>query len=153
MVPRWKPAFVVEGPDFRFGRGRAGSIETLRGGEAEHGYRTLVIDPVTASLANTCLVTVSSSLVRQLIGQGRVGDAAALLGRPYEITCPVVAGDRRGRGLGVPTANLDHGEMLLPADGVYAGRTLAWMRSNRPNYLPVSPRPILPPPAFMVAPV
>ncbi len=122
VVPRWKPAFIVEGPDFRFGRGRAGSIETLRGAEAEHGYRTLVIDPVIASLVNRCLVTVSSSLVRQLIGQGRVGDAAALLGRPYEITCPVVAGDGRGRGLGVPTANLDHGEMLLPADGVYAGR-------------------------------
>jgi riboflavin kinase/FMN adenylyltransferase len=125
IVERHRPAFIVEGPDFRFGRDRAGSIETLRGLESRHGYETVVIEPVEARIDSHHVVRVSSTMIRWLISRGRVRDAAALIGRPYELRGPVVSGDRRGRTIGVPTANLDHLDRLLPADGVYAGSGVA----------------------------
>jgi riboflavin kinase/FMN adenylyltransferase len=122
VVERWRPSFIVEGPDFRFGRGRSGSVETLRKLEGAFGFRTVVIEPVDAPLGDQHLVRVSSTMVRWLVERGRVRDAGSLLGRPYEIHAEVIPGDRRGRGLGVPTANLDHRDYVLPADGIYAGR-------------------------------
>jgi riboflavin kinase / FMN adenylyltransferase len=119
-----QPKYIVEGPDFRFGKGRGGSVETLLAAEAEFGYQTIVIDPVEAILCNQSVIRVSSTMVRWLIERGRVEDAARLLGRPYELEGTVVSGDKRGRTIGVPTANLDHGELLLPADGIYAGRAI-----------------------------
>jgi riboflavin kinase/FMN adenylyltransferase len=65
-------------------------------------------------------VPASSSIARWLIEHGRVRDAAAVLGRAYEMTGTVVAGDRLGRQIGYPTANLDS-PCLAPADGVYCG--------------------------------
>ena len=121
LVKTYSPTVIVEGPDFRFGRDRAGSPQTLIDLEARHGYRTIIIDPVEATLTDHNVVVVSSSMIRWLLGRGRVRDAAALLGRPYELVGEVVAGDRRGREIGVPTANLDHCDRLLPADGVYGG--------------------------------
>jgi len=118
---RHRPRVIVEGPDFRFGRDRAGTVETLRSLEAAGGFRTLIIDPVEVALVDHHLVRVSSTMARRLIEDGRVRDAAALLGRPYELEGTVVPGDRRGRDLGVPTANLDHRDYVLPADGIYAG--------------------------------
>ncbi len=116
------PGVIVEGADFRFGRDRAGSVETLRQHERIYGYRTVVVDDVEAALGDHSLVRVASSLIRWLVGHGRVRDAALLLGRPYELECEVVHGDGRGgSALGVATANLDHGRYLLPADGIYTG--------------------------------
>jgi riboflavin kinase/FMN adenylyltransferase len=66
------------------------------------------------------VVPVSSSLIRWLLAQGRVRDAAICLGRPYAIRGEVVRGFGRGRDLGVPTANLMCDEQFMPADGVYA---------------------------------
>jgi riboflavin kinase/FMN adenylyltransferase len=65
---------------------------------------------------------VSSSLVRFLVACGRVREAAICLGRPYALEGPVVKGFQRGRTIGVPTANLDCRDQLVPADGVYAAR-------------------------------
>jgi len=67
---------------------------------------------------------ISSSRVRDLLRAGHVRDAADLLGRPYALDGRVVRGDGRGRGLGIPTANLASEDQLLPARGVYAGRVL-----------------------------
>lgn len=121
-----RPDVIVEGPDFRFGRDRAGSVETLEQHEKSLGYRTVIVDNVEAILADQSIVRVTSSLVRWLVAKGRVRDAGALLGRPYELRGPVIAGEGRGGAeLGVPTANLDHGEGLLPADGIYAGAATA----------------------------
>jgi riboflavin kinase/FMN adenylyltransferase len=116
------PDVIVEGPDFRFGRDRAGTVDTLREHEGAYGYRTVILENVMAALSDLSVVRVASSMVRWLLRHGRVRDAANLLGRPYRLECKVVSGDGRGAAaLGVATANLDHGTYLLPADGIYAG--------------------------------
>jgi riboflavin kinase / FMN adenylyltransferase len=81
-----------------------------------------VIEPVSTALLDFTVVPVSSSLIRWLLFNGRVRDAAICLGRPFALEGPVVKGHQRGRKLGMPTANLDCGDQLVPADGVYAGR-------------------------------
>lgn len=112
---------IVEGTDFRFGRGRRGDLDLLRRLGENLGFCVHTVKPVTVSLTDQCIATCSSTLVRWLIAHGRVTDAGRVLGRPYEIDATVVRGDRRGRELGFPTANLDT-PCALPADGVYAGR-------------------------------
>lgn len=122
IVARFRPTVIVEGPDFRFGRGRSGSLLTLRELEQRFHYRTVVIDPVKVGLLNRQLVVASSTMVRWMVGLGRLGDAARLLGRPYELVGEVKSGDQRGRSLGIPTANVDTTEYALPGDGIYYGR-------------------------------
>ena len=135
------PSIIVEGPDFRFGSSRSGTIDTLRELQGKYDYETMVIDPVEASLTDGSLVQVSSSLIRWLIRQGRVRDALNLLGHPYELQSNVVEGDKRGRNMGIPTANLDHGEMLLPSDGIYAGQAFLPDGSEYPAAISVGTKP------------
>lgn len=111
----------LEGPDFRFGKGRAGDVDTLRELGREKGFDVEVIEPIDVVLVNRSIVTVRSSLVRWLVEMGRVADAGICLGRPLTVRGPVQAGEKRGRAIGFPTANLDTGDRLLPADGVYGG--------------------------------
>lgn len=117
-----RPAHLVEGASFKFGKGRGGTIRDLLKWAADTTIQVHLVDPVQAVLLDLSIVTVSSSLVRWLIAHGRVRDAAICLGRPYLIQGSIVAGHQRGRQLGVPTANLRIVDQLLPADGVYAGR-------------------------------
>jgi riboflavin kinase/FMN adenylyltransferase len=112
---------IVEGPDFRFGKGRTGSVETLERYADAHGIRAIVVDPVDVPLTDQSLVRASSSMIRWLLAMGRVRDAAALLGRPYALTLTTAPGDRRGRTIGFPTLNAAPTEQLLPMDGVYGG--------------------------------
>lgn len=121
MVQSHQPKVVIEGPDFRFGKGRAGTVDTLRQMGASHGFQTIVIDPVNATLSDHSTVVVSSSMIRWLIERGRMRDAARLLGRRYEIRGTVVVGAQQGRSLGIPTANVGQCEQMLPMDGIYAG--------------------------------
>ena len=111
---------VVEGDDFRFGRARIGNSTTLVALGTSLGFAVEIVEPVEAALADQTIVRASSTTVRWLVEHGRVRDAAAVLGRPYVIAGEVVEGDRRGRTIGYPTANIK-AEQLLPADGVYAG--------------------------------
>lgn len=106
---------VVLGPDFRFGARRAGDVALL---EQLGKTRDLEVVPL-APLCEDGLA-ISSSRVRSSLVQGDVAGAAALLGRVHDVDGEVVLGDQRGRTLGFPTANLRAGEVLLPADGVYA---------------------------------
>jgi riboflavin kinase/FMN adenylyltransferase len=100
---------VVAGEDFRFGHRRAGDLELL----AQHGFD---VRPVPL------LEGVSSSEIRRLLHEGDVADAAALIGRPYEVEGIVVEGDARGGTLGFPTANLAvEPDLLVPRKGIYAG--------------------------------
>ena len=105
---------LVLGHDFRFGRGRAGDASQLR------GYLDVPVSQVEAILEGD--TPISSSRIRRAVQEGDVGQAAALLGRPHEVRGRVGHGDKRGRELGFPTANLEDLEGLLPAHGVYAVR-------------------------------
>jgi riboflavin kinase/FMN adenylyltransferase len=108
---------VVVGESFRFGHGRAGDPAALAALGAQLGFDLRVVKPVVHGER-----PVSSSRVRAALAKGEVAEAAALLGRPYELEQRVVRGEGRGRTLGIPTLNLAPLEQLLPARGVYAGR-------------------------------
>jgi riboflavin kinase/FMN adenylyltransferase len=126
-----RPAHLVEGPDFNFGKGARGNVSLLREWTRSSGVNFTVLEPFDVTLPGMHIVPVSSSLIRWLIASGRVRDAAACLGRPYMLRGRVVEGYRRGAQLGFPTANLDVGEQLIPADGIYAGRAQVDGRSYR----------------------
>lgn len=112
---RVNPCEIVVGYDFRFGKARAGTLELLQ--------RLLPQVPVSAIEAVEAEGgVVSSSRLRALVAAGEVAGAARLLGRPYALRGAVVSGDRRGRTLGFPTANVESSAELLPATGVYAVR-------------------------------
>jgi riboflavin kinase/FMN adenylyltransferase len=130
-MSRWEPEAFVEtvllgwlgiaeawvGENFLFGRDRTGTFTLLRALGEDKGFHTEKIDPVFYKD-----FVISSSRVRRLIAEGRVDEASSLLGHHYAIDGVVVRGDGRGRELGVPTANLETANALLPADGVYATR-------------------------------
>ena len=119
-----RPIAIVEGEDFRFGKERAGDMTTLRELGRSLGFDVVAAPTFHTALADMLTVPVSSSLIRSLLECGRVSDAARGLGRLYGVTGPVIAGDKRGRAIGVPTANLDPkalAGMTIPAQGVYAG--------------------------------
>lgn len=117
-----RPAHLIEGSEFTFGKGRAGTIDTLRKWSAESSIALHVAPPVEAPLLDCHIVPVSSTLIRWLLANGRARDAAICLGRPYALAGPVIQGYQRGRALGIPTANLRCEGQLIPADGVYAAR-------------------------------
>lgn len=121
MAAQHAPTWLVEGHDFRFGKGRKGDEHVLRRLGEAHGFGVTVVDEQMVSLSDQHEVRASSTLTRWLIERGRVADAARVLGRPYRMSGVVERGDRRGRTIGFPTANL-RTPNALPADGVYAAR-------------------------------
>jgi riboflavin kinase/FMN adenylyltransferase len=126
---------MVEGPNFYFGRGRAGTIDVLRELTSQAGIPLDIVEPLVVEG-----VMVSSSRIRQLLGDGRVELARALLTEPYRIRGMVVHGAGRGMKLGVGTANLDAIDTLLPGAGVYAGR--GWIAGSRwPAAINIGPNP------------
>jgi riboflavin kinase/FMN adenylyltransferase len=121
LVERFRPRAFVEGRDFRFGRDRAGDVFRLAELGRRLGFGVEVVPPVEVVLTDQSQVAASSTLARWLIAHARVRDAAIVLGRPYTLSGTVIRGDRRGRTIGFPTANL-RADCLIPGDGVYAGR-------------------------------
>ncbi len=118
---------AVVGYDFRFGHRRAGDADTLARLGEEYGFGVTRIEPV-AWRGEVC----SSSRVRDAIAAGDVALARDLLGHPFLVEGRVVVGDRRGRELGYPTANLRPGQRgLWPADGIYAVRA-TWRDADNP---------------------
>jgi len=109
---------VAIGYDFCFGHERRGNAESLLGFGRQWGFGVTVV----TQAADESGGIYSSSRIRALLADGRPRDAAALLGRPWEIVGRVEAGDRRGRQLGYPTANMRLDDFLRPAYGVYAVR-------------------------------
>ncbi len=121
FVEAFQPRVLVEGPDFRFGSDRAGDVTLLREVGSDSGFETVIVEPVSAPLPGGEDVVVGSRLIRSFLEEGRIDDATALLGRSWALEGRVIEGDKRGRTLSMPTANIDHGDMILPGDGVYAG--------------------------------
>ena len=109
---------VVVGQDFRFGRQRSGDTALLETLGEKSGYAILIVDPVASADSEI----YSSSHIREQLETGKPGHAAAMLGRPFEIEGAVEHGDKRGRTLGFPTANIDIADYIRPARGVYAIR-------------------------------
>jgi riboflavin kinase/FMN adenylyltransferase len=104
------------GKGFALGRKREGDVRALQQMGAEWGFEVRVVRPIGSGGR-----IISSTRVRELLAAGRVAEARKLLGRPYSLTGEVVGGDRRGRCLGFPTANLAvRIERAVPPDGVYA---------------------------------
>ncbi len=127
LVETLNAAVVLVGADFRFGAHGVGTVVTLTELGATHGFEVVVVDDVAPDGGRR----VSSTWVRELIAEGRVGEAAALLGSLPTVRGTVVHGLARGRQLGYPTANLSREyEGYLPADGVYA----AWLTVDGTRY-------------------
>ena len=116
LVAPFAPRWLVVGEDFALGRGRAGTVARLRELGAVHGFEVEAVP-----LERRDGEPVTSTRIRELLAEGRVAEAARLLGRSYGFTALVVGGDRKGRALGFPTANLRlHDEQQVPAHGIYA---------------------------------
>ncbi len=133
---------ICVGADFVFGHKRSGDVALLKelGGEAGfsvHGLAAVALDGRV----------VSSTRIRETIRAGNLDAASQMLGRPYAISGRVVEGDQLGRRLGFPTANLDAAGLVLPPNGVYAGRASVKKKSYcaavnigfRPTMLPAGP--------------
>jgi riboflavin kinase/FMN adenylyltransferase len=110
-------AGVVTGEDFTFGKGRGGNIEVLRRLGREHGLTVDAVAPIEQDGE-----PVSSSRIREALQAGDCETATALLTRPFAIEGVVEHGDKRGRTIGYPTANLGLGNYLRPRYGIYAVR-------------------------------
>ena len=119
LVDKTGARVVVVGTDFRFGRGRSGSVEDLRHFSEIYGFDLLVMDKLREGQSD-----ISSSRVRDLLGLGRMEEADGLLGRPYFISGPVIHGRELGRTIQIPTANLAVQPCkLTPPNGVYITKT------------------------------
>ncbi|QDU59294.1 Riboflavin kinase [Planctomycetes bacterium Pan216] len=114
---RLQAVAMVEGPNFGFGKGRAGNVDTLRQFCRE---ATMPCDIV--GLVEGEGEAVSSTRIRGALREGEIEDAQRMLGRPHRIRGKVVQGDQRGATIGFPTANLESIPVLVPKDGVYAVR-------------------------------
>ena len=112
-------ACVVVGNDTRFGRGNAGDVETMRALGEQYGFAVEVVD-------DACAISESgrrwsSTWVRELLDKGDLPGAAEVLGRPHRLRGRVVHGDKLGREIGFPTANIEVSAGMIPRHGVYAG--------------------------------
>jgi riboflavin kinase/FMN adenylyltransferase len=110
-------AEVYVGASFAFGHNREGNVDMLHSMGEELGFRAGAVEPLRWKGER-----ISSTRIRQALGEGRAEDAEEMLGRPYRITGKVVRGDRMGKKIGWPTVNVASDGQLLPHDGVYAGR-------------------------------
>ncbi|MCI4652843.1 bifunctional riboflavin kinase/FAD synthetase [Sphingomonas aquatilis] len=115
LAARLQVAGVVTGEDFTFGQGKRGDVAMLAALGTAHGFTAETVGAVTLDGE-----TVSSSRIRALLRAGDPRGAARLLTRPFVIKGTVQHGDKLGRTIGYPTANLDMGKYLRPAYGIYA---------------------------------
>jgi riboflavin kinase/FMN adenylyltransferase len=126
LAARLHPKTIAASSTHTFGRNREGTAGMLQAWTAARGIEAVIVPPVRDGGT-----IISSSAIRQRLRAGEVGAAARWLGRWYSARGPVVPGDRRGRQIGVPTANMEiPASKLLPARGVYA----AFASTNRRTF-------------------
>jgi len=111
---RW----VAAGFDVTYGKGRTGGPAELKAQGERYGFGVTIVERV----ADEAGLKLSSTAVRDALHEGRPDQAAAILGRPFAIEGEVIHGDKRGREIGVPTANVELGGYVRPRYGVYAVR-------------------------------
>jgi len=116
LVAQLNTGTVIVGKNFTYGHKAAGNIESLIKSGQEHNF-TVDVQELKADSE-----VISSSRIRALVVEGKVEEARSLLSRPHRLDGVVVHGEKRGREIGYPTANLGNIEgQTIPADGVYAG--------------------------------
>ncbi len=141
LARRLSAAGVVTGEDFTFGKGRGGNAEVLRELGAENGIEAETVAPVLLDGER-----ISSGRIREALKAGDPGSATRLLTRPFAIESEVVHGDKRGRALGWPTANVELGNYLRPAYGIYAVRVTLDDGSEHAGVASLGIRPTFDPP-------
>jgi riboflavin kinase/FMN adenylyltransferase len=140
---------VVTGFNFRFGRDQAGVPAKLVALGEQAGFDVVIVEPQQAFDGDTEWL-LSSSHLRNLLREGQVEMAAHLVKRPYALTGEVVHGDKRGRQIGFPTANLlIDPQKLLPANGVYAC-WVCWAGQRRPGIVNIGVRPTFGSPRLVI---
>ena len=141
LAKRFGAAGVVTGEDFIFGKGRGGNVELLRDLGATYGIVAETVAPVLLDGAR-----ISSGLAREALQAGDPGTATHLLSRPFAVQGVVIHGDKRGRELGWPTANLEMHNYLRPKYGVYAVRVHLDDDSEHAGVASLGIRPTFDPP-------
>lgn len=122
LMEHLSPSVMVEGPDFNFGYGRSGNIETLRQFGINRNFDVVEVPFVDVNTVNeNSGIKCSSSSVRHVLQTGRCRQAAHVLGRPFRLVGKTVPGRGVGKQIGYPTANIDPIDQVIPAEGVYAG--------------------------------
>lgn len=132
---------VVTGEDFTFGKARGGNPDVLREIGAAHGIVAETVAPVQLDRE-----VVSSSRIREALQSGDPHSATRLLTRPFAIEGKVIHGDKRGRELGWPTANMELGTYLRPKYGIYAVRARLDDGSEHDGVASLGVRPMFDPP-------
>jgi riboflavin kinase/FMN adenylyltransferase len=116
LVKQLHVSTVIVGKNFTYGAKAAGNVETLKADGAEHNFSVDVQELAGGE------EVISSSRIRNLVLEGKVEQARELLSRPHRLDGVVVHGEKRGREIGYPTANLGKIDgQTIPADGIYAG--------------------------------
>ena len=134
-------AGVVTGDDFTFGKGRTGNIQLLQALGARHGIAAEAVAPVLLGG-----MRISSGRIREALETGDTGLATQLMSRDFTIAGRVESGDRRGRDLGYPTANLELGDYQRPRYGIYAVRVTLDDGSEHAGVANLGIRPTFEPP-------
>ncbi|MFN3590668.1 MAG: bifunctional riboflavin kinase/FAD synthetase [Thermaurantiacus sp.] len=145
LAARLAPEHVVTGHDFSFGRGRSGNPDVLARLGAAHGFSTRAVPPVT-----DCGAPASSTRVREALVAGDLAEATRLLTRPFTIRGAVIHGDKRGRTIGAPTANMELGAYLRPRFGVYAARVRLPSGQRVSGVANLGIRPMFEPPKLLL---
>jgi riboflavin kinase / FMN adenylyltransferase len=141
LVDTLRARVVVVGADFHFGYRRGGNVPLLERMGADLGFEVVGLGLVAVP-GDSAGTVFSSTRIRELLAKSDVAEAARLLGRPHEVRGVVEAGDRRGRELGFPTANLAvPPRICVPAEGVYAGTVVLPDGAERPAAISFGRRP------------
>ena len=127
--------YLVVGDDFRFGHQRQGDFATLQAAGAKHGFQ--VANMHTFSVDN---IRVSSTRIREALSAGDFTTAEKLLGRPYRMSGRVAHGDKRGRQLGFPTANIHLHRQAAPLQGIFAVEVFGLDKEPLPGVASVTRR-------------
>jgi riboflavin kinase/FMN adenylyltransferase len=137
LVDKLGVRHLIVGDDFRFGKNRQGDIATLKAFAQQSGFEVEHTD--------TCIINgrrVSSTWLRELLAAGKMTEAAELLGRPYTISGRVVHGDKRGRGLGYPTININLHRHQSPVAGIFAANVYGLNPEVIPAAVSIGSRPV-----------
>jgi riboflavin kinase / FMN adenylyltransferase len=119
LVEQLHAAQVVVGENFTYGHKAAGNVQTLTVEGRRFGF---AVEGIPLAAVDDDAVTISSTYIRACVAAGDMASAGRALGRPHRVDGVVVRGDRRGRDMGYPTANVESPAFTaIPADGVYAG--------------------------------